>query len=338
MKQGWGLFVLAGALLLVMLISLRVGPTSVSTSEIARIIWEGIWQKSAGVDVTIIWSLRIPRVLLATLVGFGLGGAGAGFQGFFRNPLADPYIIGASSGAALGATIATVSGWQGGWLGLLAVPVSAMSGALLAVMTVNMVASMQVETPVLSLLLAGVAVSTLIGAIVSLLMYFNDDTLTAIMAWLLGSLSGAGWERLLMSAPMIVMGIGGLWLLSRVLDVLTFGEEAARALGMRLLRMRRLIIFNATLATAGAVAGGGIIGFVGLIAPHVARRLVGPRHAILIPASGCVGGMLLLVADNLARTIHAPAELPVGVLTAIVGGGFFLFLMSRRRTSWGATA
>jgi iron complex transport system permease protein len=287
-------------------------------------------------DVTIVWEMRFGRVLLASLIGAGLAVSGAALQGLFRNPLADPFVVGASHGAALGATLAIISGAQGGVAGFGPVPLAAFGGALLAVALVYGIAKMGGVVPVTALLLAGAALSTFLGAIVSLLMLFNEQNLYTIFAWLLGGLSGRSWSHLWASLPYMVVGIGALWLLARPLDALAFGDETAQSLGLPLGRTRGAIVAAASLTTAAAVAAGGTIGFVGLIAPHTARLLVGADHARLIPTSALVGALLLLLADDVARTILAPLELPVGIVTALLGGPFFLYLLKTRQQDLGA--
>ena len=322
------LAVLASLLAAAMLLSLWVGPTSIPTGRVFGILLSWDWD-NADTDALIVWQLRLPRVLLATFVGAGLAAAGAGYQGLFRNPLADPFVIGASGGAALGAAVAIVAGWEGNLLGLGAVPMAALAGSLLAVAIVYTVATVGRDTPTISLLLAGVAVSSLMGAGVSLLMFLSDKTLM-IIGWLMGSFSLKGWDDLKTTAPLIFLGAAALWLLSRPLDSLTFGEESAASLGLRMKRLRAAVVISASLVTAASVAAGGVIGFVGLIAPHIARLLVGARHALVIPASGLLGALLLLVADDLARTVIESGELPVGVITALIGGPFFLYLLKTR--------
>jgi iron complex transport system permease protein len=279
-------------------------------------------------DVTIVWDLRLPRILLAALIGAGLGAAGAGYQGLFRNPLVDPFIIGASSGAALGATLAIVAGLRESVLGMGAVSAAALLGALLAVAVVYSIASIGGHVSIPSLLLAGVALSNFTLALVSLLMIWSDEKVITILGWLMGSLSGRGWPVLGTTTPMVLAGGLVLWFQSRALDSLAFGEETAASLGLRLGRLRVVVVAAASLTTAAGVAAGGIIGFVGLVAPHVARLLVGARHARLIPASALLGALLLVLADDLARTIAAPNELPVGVMTALLGSPFFLALLN----------
>jgi iron complex transport system permease protein len=269
--------------------------------------------------------------LLACLVGAGLGTSGAGYQGLFRNPLADPFVIGASSGAALGGTVVMVCGLNLGVLGLATVPAAALLGSLSAVALVYAIASLGRHVPFLSLLLAGVATSSFLGAVVSLLMFLNDEQLITIFGWLMGSLSGRNWATVRATAPLIAVGSCGLWLLSRCLDALTFGEETAASMGIRLNWLRAMVVMTASLSTAAAVAASGTIGFVGLIAPHLARSLVGARHSVAIPASGLVGGILLVLADDVARVVAAPAELPVGVITALLGSPFFLVVLRLRQ-------
>jgi iron complex transport system permease protein len=291
---------------------------------------------SDAMEATIVWDIRFGRVLLAALNGAGLAGAGAGLQGLFRNPLADPFVVGASSGAALGATLAISAGLSWEVAGFGPVPLSAFIGAMLAVALVYSIAEMGGVTPVIALLLAGAALSTFLGAVVSLLVLLHDQNLYAVFAWLLGGLSGRSWPHLWASMPYMVVGIGGLWLLSRPLDALALGDETAQSLGLPLRWARGAIITTASLATAAAVAAGGTIGFVGLIAPHAARLLVGSNHVRLIPASALLGALLLLLADDVARTIMAPLELPVGIVTAMLGGPFFLYLLKTRQRQLGA--
>lgn len=329
------LLILSVVLVIAAILSLGVGAVTISPGRILQILLADRGNSLASTEMTIIWELRLPRLLLACFVGAGLGTAGAGYQGLFRNPLADPFVIGASSGAALGATLAIVNGWQGSILGLACIPAASLIGSLGAVAIVYSVASVGRQIPILSLLLAGVAISSLLGAVVSLLMFLHEEKLMTIFGWLMGSLSGRGWATLWSTAPLILIGSSILWLRSRALDALTFGEESAASLGLNLSRLRRTIVLSASLITAASVAGGGIIGFVGLIAPHMARSLVGARHAMVIPMSGVLGALLLLLADDFARTIVAPAELPVGVVTALLGSPFFLFLLKTRQRELG---
>jgi iron complex transport system permease protein len=312
-------------------VSLGIGAVPIPVGGILALLF-GIDQPALSeTEHVILLQMRLPRLLTACLVGASLGAAGAAYQGLFRNPLADPFVIGASSGAGLGVTVAIILGLQMTILGLGAISLAALLGALAAVAAVYGIAAAGPQVPTLSLLLAGVALSSLISAIMSLLMFMNDEKLVAIFGWLMGSLSGKSWSVVSTTAVLAGIGIVALILLSRALDALTFGEETAASLGLSLTGLRLLVVVAASVATAAAVAAAGVIGFVGLIAPHMARSLIGPRHIWVIPASALVGAILLLVADDLARTVVAPAELPVGVVTALLGGPFFLFLLKTRQ-------
>lgn len=328
-----------GALLVVLVIaavvSLGVGAEAIPPGEVVSILFSPDDSAHQRAHVIIVREARLQRVILAVLVGAGLGAAGAGYQGLFRNPLADPFVIGASSGAALGATIALTAGLTAVWLGMSLVSLSALIGAMAAVAVVYAIASWGNQLPAVGLLLAGAAVGSFVGALVTLLMVLNDDQIMAVLAWLMGSLSGRGWAAVWASGPLIAFGTIGLWLLARPLDALTFGEESATSLGVRMTRLRLAVVVMASLATAAAVSAGGIIGFVGLVGPHAARLLVGPRHAWLVPGSALLGALLLLLADDVARTAAAPTELPVGIFTALLGGPFFLYLLRSRSTRLG---
>jgi iron complex transport system permease protein len=326
---------LAVLLAVTVVLSLGVGAVSVPPDRVLRALLN---RGGAGGDrtaVTIVWDLRMARILLATLVGAGLAAAGAAFQGLFRNPLADPFIVGASGGAALGATLAITTGLTVAGGGFGPVPLAAFVGALLAVATVYMIAEVGGQTPVVALLLAGVALSTILSAVVSLLMLLNDRALVEVFAWLMGGFSGRSWVHLQATAPYLVAGLVAIWLLARPLDALAFGEETAQSLGLPLTRTRGLVVAAASLTTAAAVAAGGIIGFVGLIAPHAARLIFGSGHRRLIPASTLLGALLLLLADDLSRTALAPIEIPVGIVTALLGGPFFLYLLKSRQQELG---
>lgn len=311
------------------LASLAIGPVRLSTLDVLR----GLCRVDTGDSLNagvILWELRLPRVALAAMVGLGLGASGAAYQGLFRNPLADPFVIGASSGSALGATLVIVTAGNVEAIGFGVVPLGGFLGAIGAAAIVYFSTAWWGQMPLVGLLLAGSAVSSCLGALVWLLMVLHDQDLARIVAWLMGSLAGRGWPAVLGGGPYVGVGFLGLCLLSRPLDALSLGEQPARALGLPLKFVSGAIVAAASLATAAAVAVAGVIGFVGLIAPHLARACVGSRHRYLIPASGIAGAILLLLADDLARTVAAPVELPVGVLTAILGGPFFLLVLGTR--------
>jgi len=336
---------LTATLLVVAVLSLGLGAVRLSPADVVTaLLARGQGERIAG---TIVWELRLPRILLGVLIGGGLAVSGAAFQGLFRNPLADPFVIGASGGASLGATLAIVFGasWaavtgitlpSGGLFALGPVPLAAFVGALLAVALVYTIAASGGGSSAVTLVLAGTALSTLLSSVVSLLMTTSDSHLQATYSWLLGGLSGRGWWHVRATWFYLLGGSVSLWVLSRPLDALSFGEETAQSLGLSIRTARALIVVAATLATAAAVSAAGVIGFVGLIAPHVARLSYGAAHRRLIPASAVIGGLLVLLADDLARTAWAPTEIPVGVITSVLGAPFFLYLLRARKERLGS--
>lgn len=320
------------------MISLGIGAVSISVSDIVGFLFGSASSEASSTDKSILVQLRLPRILSASLVGAALGAAGVGFQGLFRNALADPYVIGASSGAGLGVTLTVTLGLQSGVLGFSAMSIGAMTGSVVSVAVVFAIGSLGSDRSPLTLLLAGVALSSMINAIVSLLMFLNDEKIVVILSWLMGSLAGNNWQVVQATAISAFVGVGLLWAMSRPLDANLLGEQAAQSLGLDLFKFRILIVFAASVATAAAVSSAGIIGFVGLIAPHIGRSLVGPRHLWLIPTSSCIGATILIVSDTVARTVVAPAELPVGIVTALLGCPFFLFLLRSRGSIGGGKA
>ncbi len=325
---GW-LTLLGACLSLALVISLGVGAVQVPVEQVLSALFGRPDRALRAADLTIIWDLRLPRAVLAALVGAGLAGAGGAFQSMFRNPLADPFVIGASGGAALGATLAIVLAGNGPLRGV-STSLAAFVGALGAVFLVYLLAASSGET-ISALLLAGATLSTSLSAVVSLLMLLNDQKLQEIFAWLMGSFSGRSWPQLWASGPLILIGLGLLWLLARPLDALATGDDSARSLGLPLEQARVAIVCAASLVTAAAVASCGIIGFVGLIAPHIGRLLVGTGYRRLLPISALIGALMLLATDSLARSLMPPLELPVGIFTALIGGPSFLWLLRRRQ-------
>jgi ABC-type Fe3+-siderophore transport system permease subunit len=288
----------------------------------------------SGTQEAVLLQLRLPRVLLATLVGAGLAISGAAYQGVFRNPLADPYLLGAAAGAGLGATlvIAYSPTQTLGPFGI--VPLAAFVGALVGVGCALLLGTAAGGSHSPTLLLAGVAVAAFLAAAQTLVQQQNTDDLREVYGWLLGQLGRAQWSDVVLVLPYLVPACLVLLLCGRALDVLAVGDDEASALGVHPGRLRLLVILAASMATAAAVAVSGLIGFVGLVVPHIARRLVGGSHARVLPVSLLIGGGFLVLADLVARIVLAPAELPIGVVTAFVGAPFFAGLLwagARRR-------
>jgi iron complex transport system permease protein len=287
----------------------------------------------SAADQTIIVAVRLPRVIAGALVGAALAVAGVLYQGLLRNPLADPFVIGASGGAALAATLALVLLPAFGLvLGFGVVPVAAFVGALLAVATVYRLARVGGTTPLTLLLLAGFAVSALMSAGVSLSIVLSDRLqlrLRSLFAVLMGGISVSGWDQIVIVAPLIVLGLAVAPVFGRVLNAFALGEDGAAYVGVDVERQKAWIIIVATWLTATAVSISGLIGFVGLVVPHMLRLSLGPDHRHLLPASALGGAAFLVLMDALARLVIAPAELPIGILTACVGGPLFLWLLRR---------
>ncbi len=311
------------------LIALLVGQYPLSLAELYHSFMGQLGAHHAPlpeqVDI-VLWRLRLPRIVGAVLVGAGLAAAGAAYQGMFRNPLVSPDILGVSAGAGLGAVMGIFFGLPLGWVQLLA-----FLGGLLAVMLVYVLASqVRRHDPVLVLVLAGVALGTLLGAAISLLKVLADpySQLPSITFWLLGGLNGVSFADLAVAAPFMMLGLLPLWLLRWRVNLLSLSDEEAAALGLNITRTRLVLIAAATLITASAVAITGIIGWIGLVIPHMARLLIGPEFSRLLPASLLLGGSFLLLTDTLARSL-ASIELPLGVLTALIGAPFFLLLLAR---------
>jgi iron complex transport system permease protein len=321
---------------LALLLSIAVGSVFIPPTALAGLMVEKLtgistvreWPEAFSI---ILFRIRLPHTVLVTLTGAALAGSGAAYQGLFRNPLADPYLIGVASGAGLGAVLAMASPLSARWLGLFTVPAAAFLGALLTVGIVYMLARSAGQVPATTLILAGVAVGSFASALTSFLMLRSHGELRRSLAWLLGGFSIGGWEPVLAALPYISLGLLVLLISGHAINVLQFGDDQAQQLGLSVDRTRLVLIAAASLATAAAVSFSGIIGFVGLIVPHLARLLWGTDYRRLIPLSILGGATALLLADLLARVIMAPEELPVGVLTALAGAPFFLWVLRRSR-------
>jgi iron complex transport system permease protein len=307
------------------------GAADIGMIESWRIILAkiGLSPANAGMtEISIVWSLRLPRVLMAIIVGGGLSVCGGVMQALFRNSLADPYIIGVSSGAALGAAIATI--FMSGMV-FWGQPLLAFVFSLLTVYIVYGVSKQGNYVSSNTLLLTGVALAGFLAAIMTFLLVFNADHINNIYFWLLGSLSGATWNRLILILPLVAVGVVFLIALSRYLNALLFGSMTARHLGVPVESVKKLILLLTALTVAGCVAMCGPIGFVGLIIPHVVRLFTGPDHRLLLPVSFWVGALFLLVTDTLARVAFAPLEIPIGAITALIGAPLFIYLVRRRQ-------
>lgn len=318
------LFLLAGAGLL----SLGVGTAQIPLRDVASILTgDGPAQEPAA---TIVRDIRLPRLILAILIGAALAVSGAAMQGFFQNPMADPYIAGVSSGAAFGVTVGMVLNLDFWLVGLSATPILAFAGALGVSFLVYALALRGGRVPVTLLLLIGVAVGALATAATSLLMILGVQDLRQILFWLLGSLSSRRWDHVQMVFPYVALGIVVIWAYARDLNLLVLGEETAHHTGLDVERVKQMVLGASALLAAAAVSVSGLIGFVGLIVPHLVRLIVGPNHFRLIPISALVGALLVVLADMLARGLAAPSEIPIGIVTSALGCPFFLFLLSRR--------
>ena len=280
---------------------------------------------------TIFFSLRLPRALLALAVGGALSVSGASLQGMFKNPMADSYVVGVSSGAALGATVALTLTFSLPFISFGTITLFAFLGGLAAMFTVYNLARIGGKVSTFSLILSGIAITSLSSALIYCLMIIFRDKMESIILWTMGSFSATGWTEVSIGLPVMLVSSALCWLYSRDLNIMLQGDEAARHLGVNTAAVRRNLLIFASIASAAAVSVSGIIGFVGLVIPHVVRILSGPDHRTLIPLSFISGGVFLLLADTLARNIISGQELPVGVITALVGVPFFLYLLRKGR-------
>jgi len=328
------------ALLATMLFSLTAGASDASITSVISALIRGV-SSDANVlslrDSIIIWDIRLPRVILGAMIGASLAVSGAVMQGLFRNPLADPGIVGVSAGAGLGAVSVIVLG--GTVLAPLiaifsfyALPVAAFFGALVFTLILYAVATRRGQTSIATMLLAGIALGAMAGAYIGLLTFLADDRqLRDLTFWTLGSLAGSNWAKIAAAGPFIVSALLVSPFLGRGLNGLALGEASASHLGIPVQRFKRIAIIVVAAATGASVAVSGGIGFVGVVVPHLLRLVIGPDHRYLLPASALLGASLLLLADAVSRTIVAPSELPIGIVTAAVGAPFFLWILLRRR-------
>jgi iron complex transport system permease protein len=282
--------------------------------------------------ITIVWDIRAPRVIAALIVGYSLAVSGAVYQGLFRNPLADPYLIGVASGAGLGATIVLVTDIPFVWLGVPVLPIAAFIGGTVSVLCGYLISRSDNRVSLGTLILAGVAVGSFSGAMTYFLMINADPDVKPLLAWFMGGLSGIDWVDVSMIIPYILICSAVVLCYGKTLNILQFGEQDASTLGVDVERTKIILIIAATILTSFVVSISGLIGFIGLVAPHVVRLLWGPDNRFLIPMSGIIGAFFLLIADLFARTISSPAEIPVGLVTAFCGAPFFLYILFRNRS------
>lgn len=328
-----------GGLLIAAVLSVSVGAAGLPIGGIVgdlldRLPGATVESGLSATDSSILWQIRLPRIALGALVGGMLALAGTSYQGIFRNPLADPYLLGVAAGAGLGATLAIVYGPQGGGTSMAIIAPAAFAGALVAALGSYLLGTVGKATTT-SLILAGVAVAAFLTSIQTYVQLRNTDSLRDVFSWMLGRLSTSGWSEVRSVLPLVVISSIVLLLHRNLLDVLALGDDEATTLGVKVTVVRLVVLVAASLGTAAVVAVSGLIGFVGIIVPHALRLIIGTSYARLIPLSFLVGATFLVFADLVGRTMISPAELPIGVVTAFFGAPFFLGIlqMTERTTS-----
>ena len=323
--------------ILAALMCLQFGAQYVGLSEILRIVVQMVWGThdqvvDSDTTATILLHVRLPRVFMGFLVGCSLASVGVALQALLRNPLADPYVLGVSSGAALGVSIAVLFGVGTTMLAVSALPLCGLGGGLIALVVIYRMAASYDRLPIYSVLLAGVILNAIFSALVMFVTSIMDPNRSfGMMTWLMGSLTAPAYPTLLVFSLYLIIGLGLLLKHVRVLNIMAFGEEPARSLGIDTDRTTRYIFLLSALITGAVVSVSGMIGFIGMVVPHAIRLIVGADHRLLMPASALVGGTFLMVADTLARTLLSPSEVPVGILTALAGGPFFIYLLVWRK-------
>ena len=340
-RAAWGVSLRAaayplafGLLLLALTLGTAIGPVAIGPDEVVRVLVRHLLHVNfdvAPLSDTIVWEIRLPRVLLAGLVGATLAYSGAAYQGVFRNPLADPYLIGVAAGAGLAATIVIVGPVPVTYGNFSLVTLAAFGGAVVAAALSYSLARVGGTTPSTTLILSGVAVSALAVSATSYLMLAHQQDTLSILSWLMGGFNDSGWHKMWFIVPYTVPAGAVIFLHGRLLNVMQLDEHQAQQLGVHVERTKVVVLLAASLAAAAAVSVAGIIGFVGLVAPHAVRLLVGPDYRRLLPLSALLGASFLILADLGARTAVSPGELPVGVITAFVGAPFFLYLLRQQR-------
>jgi iron complex transport system permease protein len=327
---------LSVALIIIIALATSVGSVPVPLGTTFSILADklpfiNIDQTWSNTTATIVLDIRLPRILLAGLVGSALAIAGATYQGLFRNPLADPYLIGVAQGASLGAVIGFLLPTAWNLTGIGVIPVFAFIGAIVATIIVYLLARRGKSLPVSTLILAGVALSALLSSIVSYLIISSGNKLHNIIFWMMGSFSSSNWSQVLIVLPYVAIGTAVIVIFARLLNVMQLDEEQAQQLGVNVESLKLILLAAATLITAASVSFVGTIGFVGIIIPHAVRLIWGADHRFLLPLSILIGAIFMILTDLISRTVLAPTEIPIGVITAICGAPFFLYLLRRRK-------
>ena len=310
------------AVLTVVLLAVMLGSAMVGA---VHFTWEEMWQSP------IFWNLRLPRIILSVLVGAALSVCGAAYQSIFRNPLTDPYVLGISSGASLGAAVAILLGLQ---TFLLGVGTCALATGILTILIIYRIASIGNRMHATTLLLTGVCITFLISAVISFLMVLHQDKMDSIIFWTMGSFASATWIDVAFVAPVVLIGTTVVLYYGRDLNLLLAGSETAKSMGVEVEKVKKVLLLVTTLMVAFCVSTCGVIGFVGLVVPHCIRLVAGPDNRRVVPLSVLVGGTFLMLCDTLARTLMIPAELPVGCLTALVGAPLFIYLLYKNKKTY----
>ena len=340
-KQKTGYLILAIILcLMIVWLCTITGAASVSVEDANRILLNKLFHLNVSLEeisqgnITIIWNIRFPRIILGFITGAALAVSGAGYQGIFKNPMADPFVLGVSSGAALGAAIGIVCKFTFRIGVFNSTMLLAFVGSFAALILVYSISRVGRKAPVATLLLSGVAINSTLSAVMSFLMMMNKQSMDQIMFWTMGTLNGKGWNQIKAVLPWVIIGLIIMLLSSRKLDIMLTGEDTATQLGVNIEFVKRKILFASSLLTASVISVTGIIGFVGLVVPHVVRLFTGPKHRKLLPVSLIFGGAFMVICDTLSRSLTT-SEIPVGIITSICGGPFFLYLLRKSKKGGG---
>lgn len=314
-------------IILATMVSLASGTQWIGFKEIINII---LGHSKDNTTAVIITKLRFPRIILSLLVGSGLAVAGTVYQGVIRNPMVDPYVVGISAGAGTGVTLAIFFQLNWTFMGFNTIPLMAFLGAILTVIIVYRLAVVDGSVPATTFLLAGVAVGFLLNSIMSFLMVIGENSIYKVIYWLMGSLAVANWENIKVILPYYLIGLLMILFYLKDLNIILLGEESATTLGVETEKAKNILLTGATMITAAAVSVSGVIGFIGLVIPHISRLLIGPDHRKLLPLSALLGGVFLMLSDTIARSLVPPLEIPVGIITALAGAPYFIYLLKRK--------